>query len=127
MRDHERIQALWDESRLETVDEDEWDTLITGPGAIVLVAEEEGALVGAIVATLDGWRAYVYHVAVVPGRRRRGVAQALFAEAHVHLARVGNRIIYVMVNEENEAGMALLRSLGYDVQGDIVMVHQLDA
>ena len=127
LRDHERIQALWNESRLETVDEDEWETLITSPGAIALVAEEEGALVGAIVATVDGWRAYVYHVAVVPARRRRGVAQALFAEAHAHLARAGNRIVYVMVNEENDAGMALLRSLGYETQGDIVMVHQLDA
>ncbi len=127
LRDHERIQALWNESRLETVDEDEWDTLITSPGAIALVAEEEGAMVGAIVATVDGWRAYVYHVAVVPARRRRGVAQGLFAEAHAHLARAGNRIIYVMVNEENDAGMALLRSLGYRTQGDIVMVHQLEA
>ena len=30
-----------------------------------------------------------------------------------------------MVNEENDAGMALLHSLGYRAQGDIVMVHQL--
>ena len=125
LHDHERIQALWDESRLDTVDEHEWDTLITSPGAIVLVAEEEGALVGAIVATFDGWRAYVYHVAVVPGRRRRGVAKALFDEAHTHLAREGNRIIYVMVNDENEGGMSLLNSLGYREQGDIVMVTEI--
>lgn len=125
LHDHERIQALWDESRLETVDEHEWDTLIASPGAIVLVAEEEGALVGAIVATFDGWRAYVYHVAVVPGRRRRGVAKALFAEAQAHLAREGNRIVYVMVHEENEGGMALLHSLGYRQQGDIVMVNEI--
>ena len=32
-----------------------------------------------------------------------------------------------MVNEENDAGMALLHSLGYRAQGDIVMVHQLEA
>ena len=125
LHDHERIQALWDESRLDTVDEHEWDTLITSPGAIVLVAEEEGALVGAIVATFDGWRAYVYHVAVVPGRRRRGVAKALFDEAQAHLAREGNRIVYVMVNDENEGGMALLNSLGYRQQGDIVMVNEI--
>ena len=124
--DHERIQALWDESRLETVDEHEWETLITSPGAIVLVAGEEGALVGAIVATFDGWRVYIYHVAVIPGRRRRGVARALFSEAHAHLAREGNRIVYVTVTEENEAGMALLHSLGYRAQGDIMMVNQLE-
>ena len=126
LRDHERIQALWDESRLETVDEQEWDTLIASPGAIVLVAEEENALVGAIVATFDGWRAYIYHVAVVPGRRRRGIAKALFDEAHSHLSREGNRIAYVMVNEENDAGMALLHSLGYSEQGDVVLSNQLD-
>ncbi len=126
LQDHERIQALWDESRLETVDEEEWDTLIASPGAIVLVAEEEDALIGAIVATFDGWRAYVYHVAVVPARRHRGVAKALFEEAHSHLAREGNRIVYVMVNEENEGGLALLRSLGYGEHGDIVLSNQLD-
>lgn len=126
LQDHERIQALWDEARLETVDEHEWDTLIASPGAIVLVAEEEGALVGAIVATFDGWRAYIYHVAVVPGRRRRGVAKALFEEAHAHLALAGNRIVYVMVDDENEPGLALLNSIGYRLHGDIVMVNELD-
>ena len=92
----------------------------------MLVAEEEDALVGAIVATFDGWRAYIYHVAVVPGRRRRGIAKALFDEAHSHLARDGNRIAYVMVNEENDAGMTLLHSLGYSEQGDVVLSNQLD-
>ena len=123
--DHELIQGLWDESRLDTLDEHGWGTLITSPGSIVLVAEEEGSLVGTIVATFDGWRAYVYHVAVVPGRRRRGVAKALIDEAHAHLAREGNGIVYVMVDEENEGGIALLSSLGYREQDDIVMITDL--
>ena len=123
--DHERIAALWEESRLRTVDLAEWDTLITAPAAVVLVAEEEDALAGAIVASFDGWRAYIYHVAVIPGHRRRRVAQALFQAAHEYLAQHGERLVYVMVNAENEAGIALLRSMHYVSEGDIAMVHEL--
>jgi ribosomal protein S18 acetylase RimI-like enzyme len=126
LADHEHIYALWEEARLRTVDLREWDTLLASPAAIVLVAEEEGAVEGAIVASFDGWRAYIYHVAVVPGRRRRGVAQALFAEAHAHLAREGNRIVYVMVNEDNSGGLGLLGSLGYQSHGDVMMVNYLE-
>ena len=123
--DHDGLVDLWVETGLGRLSEEEWDVLIAHPAAAVLIADDGGNMVGAAIASFDGWRAYVYHVAVVPGRRRRGVAKALFDEAQAHLAREGNRIVYVMVNEENEGGMALLHSLGYRQQGDIVMVNEI--
>ena len=125
LADHEHIYALWEEARLRTVDLREWDTLLASPAAIVLVAEEEGAVEGAIVASFDGWRAYIYHVAVIPASRRRGVAQQLFAAAHEHLESLGTHIVYVMVNAENDAGLALLRSMDYASEGDVAMMHEL--
>lgn len=125
LADHEAIYAIWEEARLRTVDQQEWDTLIASPAAIVLVAEEEGAIEGAIVASFDGWRAYIYHVAVVPGSRRRGVAQQLFEAAHEHLTSVGTHLVYVMVELNNDSGQALLKSMDYHSEGDIAMVHEL--
>lgn len=120
--DHEKIAALWEESRLPTVDLEEWASLIASPNAMVLLAEDEGALAGAVVASFDGWRAYIYHIAVVPGRRQTGVATALMHEAESRLRALGARGIFTMVHETNAAGLALTGHLGYEVQaGELVL------
>lgn len=120
--DHETIAALWEEARLPTVDIEEWDSLIASPNAMILLAEHEGALSGAVVASFDGWRAYIYHIAVVPGRRRTGVAVALMQEAERRLRDLGARGILTLVNESNAPGLALTKSLGYEVQaGELVL------
>ncbi len=120
--DHETIAALWEESRLPTVDIEEWDSLIASPNAMILLAEHEGALSGAVVASFDGWRAYIYHIAVVPGRRRTGVAEALMREAEARLRDLGARGILTLVNKANAPGLALTRSLGFEVQtGELVL------
>lgn len=120
--DHETIAALWEESRLPSVDIEEWDSLIASPNAMVILAEHEGALSGAVVASFDGWRAYLYHIAVVPGRRRSGVAEALMREAEARLRALGARGILTLVNESNAPGLALTRSLGYQVRpGELVL------
>ena len=125
--DHEMISALWEEARLETVTLEEWDTLITSPSAIVLLGEEDEALEGAVVAAFDGWRAYIYHIAVVPGRRQRGVAQQLISAAEDEVRELGARLAYIMVEPENLAGMALTKGLGYAPNGEIVKTKQLSA
>lgn len=120
--DHETIAALWEESRLPAVDIEEWDSLIASPNAMILLAEHEEALSGAVVASFDGWRAYIYHIAVVPGRRQTGVAAALMQEAEVRLRDLGARGILTLVHESNGPGLALTKSLGYEVQiGELVL------
>jgi ribosomal protein S18 acetylase RimI-like enzyme len=55
---------------------------------------------------------FVYEVGVGEGRRRQGVATALFRElARIARAR-GIRRGFVLTNEANEAAMELYRSLG---------------
>ncbi len=120
--DHETIAALWEESRLPAVDIEEWDSLIASPNAMILLAEHEEALSGAVVASFDGWRAYIYHIAVVPGRRQGGVAAALMREAEMRLRALGARGILTLVHETNAPGLALTASLGYEVQrGELVL------
>ena len=60
----------------------------------------------------DRSQLFVYEVGVDEGRRRRGVATALFREL-ARLARSrGIRRGFVLTNESNEAAMELYRSLG---------------
>lgn len=125
--DHDGLVDLWVETGLGRLEESEWDVLIAHPAAAVLIAEDEGSVVGAAVASFDGWRAYIYHVAVDEESRHKGVARALMDEAAGHLFGEGASAIYVMVHEENTGGLALAAAAGYMPEGEIVLVRQSDS
>jgi len=63
----------------------------------LLVGEEQGRIVGTVIAGWDGWRGGIYRLAVLPECRRRGVGQALVAEAERRLAARGARRLNAMV------------------------------
>ena len=63
----------------------------------LLVGEEDGRLIGTVIAGWDGWRGGIYRLAVLPECRRRGVAQALVAEAERRLVARGARRLTAMV------------------------------
>jgi ribosomal protein S18 acetylase RimI-like enzyme len=82
------------------------------PGAL-LVAEEDGELVGALIAGWDGWRGNVYRLAVLPSHRRQGVAAALVDAGHDRLRDLGARRVTALVGGDEGAAHKLWRALGY--------------
>jgi ribosomal protein S18 acetylase RimI-like enzyme len=66
------------------------------PGTL-LVGEENGRLVGTVIAGWDGWRGGIYRLAVLPDCRRRGVARTLVADAERRLVARGARRLSAMV------------------------------
>jgi len=58
------------------------------PGALFL-AEEEGALIGSVIAAFDGWRGTFFRLAVLPEHRRAGVGRALVAAGERSLRERG--------------------------------------
>jgi ribosomal protein S18 acetylase RimI-like enzyme len=124
--DYTSIAALWDEALLPSLDHAEWETLIASPAATVLLAEDESGLAGAAVASFDGWRAYIYHVAVDPTSRRHGVGKALLQEAETMLIARGAREVIVMVPASNGAGIALMLGQQYEPQDcQLVLTKQV--
>ena len=99
--------------------------LIAGSAARVLVAEAGGSVAGAVVASFDGWRARIYHVAVAPARRRRGLGRALVEEAELHLAGEGAQRVRLIVGDGDEAALALAASAGYVRQRGAQLVKVL--
>ena len=124
--DHDALVELWVEAGFGRLGEDEWNVLIAHPAAVVFVAERDGNVVGTAVASFDGWRAYLYHVAVDPFARRSGIARELMDEAARHLFGEGARSIYVTASEDNTAGLALSAGAGYLPAGEIVLVQLAD-
>lgn len=124
-QDYDAVATLWKEVDLGQPDDQEWRALTEGPAATLLLAEENGTLLGTAVAAFDGWRAYIYHVAVAPPYRQRGLAKTLMTEAEEHLRRKGARRVYVVVHESNTAGLALAAAMGYQPVGDLGFVKEL--
>jgi ribosomal protein S18 acetylase RimI-like enzyme len=111
------VLALWEGSRsAASVTPDTAEAvraLIAQPGAVLLLAEERGTVVGTLVAGWDGWRGNMYRLAVRADRRRRGIARRLVEAGEEHLRSAGCRRVTALVGRDEEAAAALWRVAGY--------------
>lgn len=80
----------------------------------LLVAEDDGVVVGTLIVGWDGWRCHLYRMAVLTSHRRRGVAAALTAEAERRARALGARRVDAMVNLENASGRAFWEDAGFE-------------
>ncbi len=72
-----------------------------------------GRLRGFVLARLAGDEAEILTIAVDPPARGRGVGRALLAESLRQAANAGARAMFLEVDEDNAAGLALYRRLGF--------------
>lgn len=56
---------------------------------LLLVAEVDGRLRGAVMAGFDGTRGWIHHLAVDPHSRKQGIGSALIREVEEGLRRIG--------------------------------------
>lgn len=85
-----------------------------------LVAEEEEKIIGVILVGNDGRRGYIYHTAVHPEYRRKGIAGKLADHAVKELKRLGINKAALVAFAGNEAGNAFWESQGFTVREDLV-------
>ena len=115
--DVDAVIAVWAEARTSaprTPDDPKVveQLLERDPGAL-LVAESDGQVIGVLIAGWDGWRGYVYRLAVLPSHRREGIARELVEAGHERLRARGARRVTALVGGEEGAAHGLWRALGY--------------
>lgn len=84
------------------------------------VAEEEGRIVGVIMAGHDGRRGFIYHTAVDPQRRKQGIARQLVDAAMKALEDCGINKTSLVVFGRNEDGNAFWEKIGFAERKDLV-------
>ncbi|MBR2564176.1 MAG: GNAT family N-acetyltransferase [Paenibacillus sp.] len=80
---------------------------------LIMVAEEEGDLVGALIGTIDHNQGCIYRIAVHPDYRRRGVGKTLVEAMEQRFQQRKVSQIWVAGDEHNKAAMPLYEAMGY--------------
>lgn len=94
------------------------------PG-LMLVACDGPAVVGSIMAGYEGHRGWISRVAVLKTHRRKGIGEALLAEAEKRLTALGCVKINLQVVESNAAVIDFYVASGYAVEPRISMSKRL--
>jgi ribosomal protein S18 acetylase RimI-like enzyme len=86
------------------------------PGALIVAEEvdENGRIVGSVIAGWDGWRGSIYRLAVDPGARRQGLARALLQAAEDRLHDLGARRLHAIVVGSNDEGVAFWTAMAWE-------------
>ena len=92
---------------------------------LLLVGEVDHTLVGAVIAGFDGVRGWIYHLAVAPEYRRRGLATELVRAAEDGLRRLGCPKVNLQIRAANHEVVAFYRSVGYEVEERVSMGRRL--
>lgn len=105
--DVESVLDLWVRAAAEpthTDDTTSLQALIHHDPSALIVAEDEGTIVGSVIATWDGWRGSVYRLVVAPSHRRLGLGSRLLDEAESSLSRKGaTRCQAIVVETDHDA------------------------
>jgi len=78
-------------------------------------------LVGTSLCGSDGRRGYLYHVAIDPAYRLRGIGSRLASSSLGALASTGVMKCHLFVLADNESGAAFWRAAGWTPRGDIAV------
>lgn len=89
------------------------------------IAEDEGTILGSIMAGYDGHRGWLYSVAVLPGAQRGGLGRRLVRTAEQALQALGCSKVNLQVRDTNEAVAAFYARLGYAPEPRISMGRRL--
>ena len=116
--DYDGATALW--HLVEGVEVAEGDAeedirayLLRNPG-LSRVAEENGRIVGAVLCGHDGRRAWIYHLAVAPTHRGRGIANRLLQECVTKLRGTGVKRAIILVAGDNTSGRSFWLRHGWE-------------
>ncbi len=132
IEDYDAVIALWQRSGLTSLrpagrDSREAFAKQLAGGQIAIGLEEADRLIGVVVATHDTRKGWINRLAIDPDFRRRGYAQRLVEAAEAALRESGLTLIAALIEDDNDASLALFKRLGYAVHTDIYYVSKRDS
>lgn len=122
--DYPAVKVLWQSIRgfgIRSIDDSEEGVgrfLARNPG-ISVVAEQDGAIVGAILCGHDGRRGCLYHVCVKEGSRRQGIGKAMVVFCMEALKKERINKVSLIAFTKNDVGNAFWKEIGWTGRRDL--------
>jgi len=92
---------------------------------LFLVAVAGGEIVGTVLGGYDGFRGWLYHMAVHPQRRRRGVGRRLIEVLEALLRERGCPKLNLQVRAGNDGARAFYEALGFAFEDRVSLARKL--
>lgn len=123
--DYDKVYALWVSCKgmgLNNLDDSREgiEAFLKRNPNTCFVAEDGKEIVGVIITGNDGRRGYIYHTAVSPDYRRKGIGEKLVNTAMEALKNEGINKAAMLVFATNDDGNAFWEKQGFTVREDIV-------
>jgi ribosomal protein S18 acetylase RimI-like enzyme len=128
--DYAAITRIWQETGLEQTEAESLDALakqLAWDSELVMVAELDGEVVGVIVGTIDGTRAYFYRLAVHPSFQGTGIGRKLVESLENRFRQRGVNRVLIMVNQDNKKVLPFYHSLGYELLKYVTLSKKLSS
>ncbi len=130
--DHAAILTLWQRAGLHSIrpggrdSRPEFEKQFAG-GQIAIGLEEDGRLIGVVIATNDTRKGWINRLAIDPDYRRKGYGERLVHAAEDALHEAGMHLIAAFVEESNAASLSLFEKLGYATHQHLYYVSKRDS
>ena len=131
VEDYEAAIALWLRSGLPSIRPQGRDSKAEfarqiDQGQIVIGLEDDEKLIGIVVATNDTRKGWINRLAIDLDYRRKGYGTMLIHAAEEALRSIGIKVIAALIEDWNDASLALFKREGYAVHPDIYYVSKRD-
>lgn len=100
-------ESCYEETKTALARQLSWDS------ELVLVAEEDGEIVGVIIGTIDNDRGYCYRLAVATSNQGRGIGMTLAKSLEYRFRQRNVNRILVPLDEHNERLQPFFDALGW--------------
>ena len=91
------------------------------PGSDVLVAVEDGKIIGSVMVGHEGHRGWLYYVSADPARRGQGIGKAVVTAAEEWLRARGVPKAMLLVRDTNTQVQGFYQGLGFETAPRVVM------
>ena len=90
----------------------------------ILVAEDDGQVIGCVFIVEDGWNAFVWRLAVRRDQRRKGVGLSLMQKVEEIIKSRGIKEVSLFVDTKNEHLKAWYEKQDYETTSDYTFMYK---
>ena len=127
--DYDAVIALWQRSGLPSIRPIGRDSRAAFAGQlergqIAIGLEEDSRLIGAVIATNDARKGWINRLTIDSDYRGQGYGAQLIHAAEEALREIGMKVIAALIEDYNDASLALFKREDYAVHTDVYYVSK---